>query len=98
MNWKETLGWSDEVVEDLRFIGYSYLKQGVFETALKFFEGVLVLEKDNAYDLRTIGALHLQMGNGQKALEYLERALELDPTHLPSQVNRARALFLLGKK
>jgi predicted Zn-dependent protease len=38
------------------------------------------------------------MGHGLKALECLDKALKLDPTHLPSQLNRAKALFALGYK
>ena len=38
------------------------------------------------------------MGNGHKALDFLDRALKLDPTHLATQLNRARALFMLGYK
>ena len=51
-----------------------------------------------AYDLQTVGALHLQMGNGLKALDYLDRALKMDPTHLLTQLNRAKALLMLGYK
>jgi Tfp pilus assembly protein PilF len=38
------------------------------------------------------------MGDSLKALETLDRALKLDPDHLPTQLNRAKALFMLGYK
>jgi tetratricopeptide (TPR) repeat protein len=97
-NWKEVLGWGPEEINDLRFVAYSYIKQGVYDIALTFFDALAVLETPSAYDLQTLGALHLQMGNGLKALEYLDKALKTDPTHLPSQLNRAKALFMLGYK
>jgi hypothetical protein len=38
------------------------------------------------------------MGNGLKALDYLDRALQLEPMNLAAQMNRAKALFMLGYK
>lgn len=98
INWLEILGWEKEQIEDLRYVAYTYVKQGVYETALTFFDALTVLSPLNSYDLQTIGALHLQMGNGLKALDFLDRALQLDPHHLPTQLNRAKALFMLGYK
>ncbi len=96
--WLEILGWSEEELSDLRFVAYSYIKQGIYDVALTFFDALAVLEEPNPYDLQTVGALHLQMGNGLKALDFLDRALKADPTHLPTQLNRAKALFMLGYK
>lgn len=97
-NWTDILGWGKDEIEDLRFVAFSYIKQGIYDVALTFFDALLVLNAPNAYDLQTIGAIHLQMGNGHKALDFLDRALKLDPTSLPTQINRARALFMLGYK
>ena len=97
-NWTDILGWGKDEIDDLRFVAYSYIKQGIYDVALTFFDAILVLTPPNAYDLQTIGAIHLQMGNGHKALDFLDRALKLDPTHMPSQINRARSLFMLGYK
>jgi tetratricopeptide (TPR) repeat protein len=96
MNWLEVLGWGKEQMEDLRFVGYSYLKQGKYDIALTFFEALAVLNPQSAYDLQTLGALYLELGRNLLALTYVERALKVDPTHLPTQLNRAKALFLLG--
>ena len=97
-NWIDILGWGKEEIEDLRFVAFAYIKQGVYDVALTFFDALLILNTPNAYDLQTIGAIHLQMGHGHKALDFLDRAIKLDPTHLPTQINRARALFMLGYK
>ncbi len=98
IKWTEVLNLHDEQINALRSVGYSYLKQGVYETAFSFFHALTVLDPHNIYDLQTIGALHLQMGNPQKAIDILSQALTLDPTHFPTKLNRAKALFMLGYK
>ncbi len=96
--WSQILGWGEREKTDLRLAGYSYIKQGHYHTALKFFETLAILEKNNLYDLQTLGALHLQVGDHLAALNYLEQALKLDANHEPTLLNRAKALFLLGYK
>jgi len=96
MNWKEALNWNDDVLQDIRFVGYAYIKEGHYEIALKIFDGLLVLSEDNSYDLKTLGALHLQIGNPLLALQYLDKSLKKDPKDLQVQLNRAKALFTLG--
>ncbi|MBS0626321.1 MAG: type III secretion chaperone [Verrucomicrobia bacterium] len=98
MNWLEILGWGQTEIEDLRHVAYSYIQQGIYDVALTFFDALTVLSPPNAYDLQTIGALYLQKGNGLKALDFLDRALKLEPHHLLTQLNRAKALFMLGYK
>ncbi len=96
--WSHVLGWGEREFEDLRLAGYAYIKQGHYQTALKFFEALVVLTKNHPYDLQTLGALHLQIGDHLAALNYLEQALKLDAEHEPTLLNRAKALFLLGYK
>jgi len=96
VNWLEVLDWDGEELEDLRFVGYSYLKQGKYDIALTFFVALVVLDPTNAYDLQTLGALHLQQNNNLMALNYIERSLKIDPHHLPTKLNRVKALFALG--
>lgn len=98
MDWKDVLGWKKGELDDLRVVGYTYIKQGIYDVALTFFDAVAVLEPPTPYDLQTLGALHLQMGNGLKALDFLDRALKAEPTHPQTQLNRAKALFMLGYK
>lgn len=98
VNWLEVLDWGSDELEDLRFVGYSYLKQGKYEIALTFFEALAVLNPGNPYDLQTLGALHLQLDNNLQALNFIERSLKLEPDHLPTKLNRAKALLALGYK
>lgn len=94
--WLEVLGWGKEELSDLRLVAYSYVKEGIYDIALTFFDALAILSQENPYDLQMAGALYLQVGNSLKALDLLDRALKLDPTHLPSRLNRAKALFALG--
>ena len=98
INWLDVLDWNLEELENLRFMGYSYIKQGQYDTALKFFEALVVLSEENLYDLQTLGAIYLQVGNNLMALNYLEKAIKLDPTHGSTLLNRSKALLALGYK
>ncbi len=94
--WQEVLGWGHKELTDLRYVAYAYIQQGIYDVALTVFEALAVLTPPTAYDFQTMGAVYLQLGNGLKSLEYLDKALKIEPSHLPSQLNRAKALFLLG--
>lgn len=98
MDWLEILGWGPEEIEGLRASAYSYIKEGIYDIPLTFFDALTILAPQVPYDLQTLGALHLQLGNGLKALDYLDRSLKLEPHHLLTQLNRAKALLMLGYK
>jgi tetratricopeptide (TPR) repeat protein len=98
INWRETLGWTDEQLEDLRMTGYAYIRQGKYDIALKFFEALSVLDHDSAYDAQTLGAIYLQINNPTKALKCFDKALKIDADHAPTLLNLTKALFMLGKK
>lgn len=94
--WSDILGWDGEAIEDLRYLGYAYLKQGKYEIARSFFETLVTLNHQNSYDLQTLGALYLEIGKNLQALNTIEQALKLDPSHVETLLNRAKALFALG--
>ncbi|MBF8263063.1 MAG: hypothetical protein HW387_728 [Parachlamydiales bacterium] len=96
MDWLEVLGWDEKQIADLRATGCTYIQQGVYSTALKYFEALSVLNPSNSYDLATLGALHLQLGNGLQALDFIDRATKVEPQSLETRLNRAKALFMLG--
>ncbi|HEY2811485.1 MAG TPA: tetratricopeptide repeat protein [Rhabdochlamydiaceae bacterium] len=98
IDWISVLGWGEEELEDLRLVGYSYIRQGKYDIATTFFEALVVLIPQSFYDMQTLGALYLQKGNNLMALNYIEKALKLDPTHAPTLLNRTKALFALGYK
>lgn len=98
IDWCKQLGWSEDHLEDLRYTGYAYLRQGKYDIAISFFEALAVLDPDSAYDSQTLGALYLQMGNPQKALKWLDRALKLEADHAPTLLNVCKCLFMIGKR
>lgn len=96
VNWSEVVGWDNEALEDLRCLGYAYLKQGKFDIARSFFEALVSFHQGEAYDLQTLGGLYLEMGQNLQALNTIEKALKTNPSHPLTLLNRAKALFALG--
>jgi tetratricopeptide (TPR) repeat protein len=96
MDWQSFLELSNDSLDDLRSVGYLYIKQGCFDIALDFFNALLILTPGNFYDTHTLGSLYLQKGKYQEALNYLDKAIEIDPNNLLVKLNKARALFSLG--
>lgn len=97
INWTKELGWSQEQIEDLRYTGYAYVRQGKYEIALSFFEALVILESDSLYDMQMVGAIYLEQGKPEKALPYFDRALKLKGDHSPILINLSKALFMLGR-
>jgi len=98
LNWQEILNLSTDQIEDLRYTGYAYLRQGRYDVALTFFEALSAVDRDSAYDCQTIGAIYLEMGQPENAMKYLEKALKLEADHSPTLLNICKALFMIGKK
>lgn len=98
IDWRKELKWTEEHLEDLRFAGYAYLKQGKYDIAVPFFEALTVLDPDSSYDAQTLGALYLQKNEPLKAIKWLDRALKIEADHGPTLLNLCKAFFMLGKK
>lgn len=98
VNWREVLEWNDEQLEDMRYLAYAYIRQGKYDIAISFFEGLAALDPESSYDAQTLGALYLQVNEPAKALKYFDRALMLDADHAPTLLNLTKALFMLGRK
>lgn len=96
INWCDVLGWGPQHLQELRFSGYIYFKEGKYEKAKTFFESLAVLDPENAYDKRMLGATYILIGDYTKAIKTLNEALELDPNHLGARLNRAKAFLFLG--
>lgn len=94
IDWQTLLGWTDDQLEEIRFSGFSFLRQGHYEKAITFFKALSILAPKSAYDLQTLGALYLQIGTPTKALTFLERAITLEPTHEPTLLNKVKALLM----
>lgn len=98
INWLSKLGWNEEQLEELRFVGFAYIRQGKYDISLPIFEALCVLDPESAYDAQTLGALYLQVGNPNKALKCFDKALKLEADHGPTLINLAKTFFMLGRK
>lgn len=98
INWKTSLNWTDEQIEELRYTGFAYIRQGKYDIALPIFESLAILDPESAYDHQTLGALYLQIGSPNKAIKSFDRALKLEADHTPTLLNLTKTFFLLGKK
>jgi tetratricopeptide (TPR) repeat protein len=96
LKWSEIVGWDTEALEDLRYLGFAYLKQGKFDIAQSFFEALVTFNQNDAYDLQTLGGLYLETGRNLQALSTIEQALKIEPNHPTTLLNRVKALFALG--
>ena len=96
LKWSEIVGWDAEALEDLRYLGYAYLKQGKFDIAQSFFEALTTFNQSDAYDLQTLGGLYLETGQNLQALSTIEQALKVEPNNPITLLNRVKALFALG--
>ncbi|NGX34804.1 MAG: hypothetical protein K1060chlam1_01160 [Candidatus Anoxychlamydiales bacterium] len=96
MDWQSYLELSDESIEDLRSVGYLYVKQGCFDIALDFFNALLIFNPGNTYDESIVGALYLENGKYTEALEHLDESLKVEPKNYLVLLNKAKTLFSLG--
>lgn len=98
LNWLEILGWSKDQLDEFRFAGFLYLREGHYDRALIYFKTLILLDPTNAYDWETLGALYLQMGDPAQALENINAALALQPLHEPTLLNKVKTLIALKRK
>lgn len=96
MDWQNYLELSDDTIEDLRYVGYLYIKQGCYEIALDFFNALIILNPGNLYDLQTLGSLYLQNGKYTQSLPFFDKVLRVDAANYLIMLNKAKALFSLG--
>lgn len=96
-NWLQSLGWTGEHVEEMRYIAFSYVRQGKYDIGLPIFEALTVLDPSSAYDAQMLGAMYVQLNQPAKAIISLEKALQLDGDHGPTLLNLAKAFFMAGR-
>lgn len=98
IQWREKLNWTEDQMDDLRFAGFAYIRQGHYDVAIDFFAALVIIGPENAYDLQTLGALYLQLGEPEKAVKYLENSLKYEADHTPTLLNMTKALFMLERR
>jgi tetratricopeptide (TPR) repeat protein len=98
IDWMYQLGWTEDHLDELRNIGYSYLRQGKYEIALPFFEALVALVPESLYDIQTLGALFVQIDQPQKAIQVLNKALMFNADHGPTLLNLMKAYFMAKER
>ncbi len=93
-DWKKELGWNEDHLEEMRNIGYSYIRQGKYDIALPFFEALIVLDPESVYDFQLLGAIYVQMNRPKLAIRYLNKALQFEGNHGPTLLNLMKAYFM----
>lgn len=91
------LGFTPEALDTIEQLATALYADGQLESALKLFQGLLVLRPDQADSWSAVGAVLTQMEQYEEALPYLSAALALDPDHTPALVTRAECLLALGQ-
>lgn len=103
VDWIKRLGWDANQIEDIRFVGYYYIRQGQYEIAKAFFEAIIALCADQpmeaqlAYDYETLGSIYLEVSDNARALRYLERAHRMQPENGRILLNKSKALIALNR-
>lgn len=92
--WKKELGWTEEQIEDMRNIAFSYIRQGKYEIALPFFDALAILDKEDVYNVQLLGAIYVQINQPKLAIKYLNQALQLQGDHGPTLLNLMKAFFM----
>jgi tetratricopeptide (TPR) repeat protein len=96
--WRDVIGWNQDQIDELRAIGYSYLRQGQLKLAHTFYEALAVLEPSSLYDLRTLAGLRDLMGNSEGAIEIYNKVLAMEPGDPFSSLGLAKALLASGQQ
>lgn len=96
-DWLQTLGWTQDHLNEVRHAAYSYIRQGKYDIAVPFFEALVVLDPDSVYDCQMLGALYVQTNQAEKAIKYLDKALQVEADHGPTLLNLSKAFFMAGR-
>ena len=75
------LGFTPEALDTIEQLATALYAEGQLESALKLFQGLLVLRPDQADAWSAVGAVLTRMEQYEEALPYLSAALTLDPDH-----------------
>ncbi len=93
----ELLDLKKEQIAAIMLIGYRFYEHGRLYQAARIFEGLAILDPDNAYANGILGAIHQKRGQYDTALKYYNRALVLFPADTNALTNRGEILLKLGR-
>jgi tetratricopeptide (TPR) repeat protein len=93
----ELIDLKKEQIAEVMAIGYTLYEQGRLKEAARIFEGLLVLDPDNAYVNVFLGSIYQQQGQLEIALKRYDRALALFPYDTNALTNRGEIFLKLGR-
>lgn len=93
----DLLDLKKEQIAAVMVIGYRLYEQGRLKQAVRIFEGLAVLDQNNAYVHGIIGSIYQKQGQLEAAIERYSRALELFPYDTNALTNRGEILLKLGR-
>ena len=88
---------SEQSVDYLSLLGYTLLRNGQIERAIKILSAVHVAVPNNEWVVTILAGAHLSAQNFEACLEYLNKLPEASQNHVREQLMRCRALWGLGK-
>ncbi|MCH9609329.1 MAG: hypothetical protein S4CHLAM45_08010 [Chlamydiales bacterium] len=98
VDWTKLLGWKEDQLNEMRFSGFTFLRDGRYKQAITFFEALVLLNPNNVFDRQTLGALYLQINKNEKALHHFDKALALAGKDETTLLNKTKALVMLGRR
>jgi tetratricopeptide (TPR) repeat protein len=93
----QVLGMSANHVAALIMVGHRLFEQGRIDDAQEIFEGLAVLNSENAYIQGILGCIYQRQKRYELAIVRYNNVLSLCPDDLNSLTNRGEVLLKLGK-
>jgi len=97
MKFSELLHLDSKKIAALLLMGHTYYAQGQLEEAKKVFEGLAVLDGNNAYVHGILGSIYQQEEKFDQAIARYTMALNNYPRDINSLANRGEVYLRLGK-
>lgn len=87
-------------VEDLAAgiqVGHTLFTRGMTEQAKNIFQGIVLIDRKNAYAHSILGSIHKQAEEYESALRHFSTAIKAFPGDVGSLTQRAEVYLLLGR-
>ena len=97
ISMSELIDLKKEQIAEVMVIGYTLYEQGRLKEAARIFEGLLVIDPDNACVNAILGSIYQQHGQLEIALKRYDRALALFPYDTNALTNRGEIFMKLGR-
>ena len=93
---KKKLGCHPEQIQEIRCLGYNYIRQGLYKEAKLLFRLLITIDPNSEYDQKTLGAIYLAIGSPIEALHHLKIAYAINTDDPRLSLNLAQSMLALG--